>query len=172
VLLHLFPVSLQTCYLFSMIIFSAIRFRATHLFFGGPSPACIINHHWYHRDINAVTSPATWTIPSLERRSLGNFPASYFPIGSWPLCHPSGVIFHNFSFRYSLSAGPHFCLASIMLCAFTVLHPVLLFSIVGFLSASSCDLTRWDTFLNATITTLGILQWAQLSLLQLPLAPL
>jgi len=39
--------------------FPAIRFPATYLFFGGPSPACFINHHWYHFDIIAATSPAT-----------------------------------------------------------------------------------------------------------------
>lgn len=89
----------------------------------------VFDDYFFGYSFSSNTSLLWWTfsgvyhqspsIPSLERRSLGNFPASYFPIGSWPLCHPSGVIFHNFSFCYSLSAGPHFCLASIMLCAFT-----------------------------------------------------
>jgi len=93
VLLHLFPVSLQTCYLFLMIIFLLFVFQQ-HI----SSLVDLLQR------VSSITTGTTLILSLLpvqppERyrrwssRSSGSFPASYFPIGSRPLCHPSGVIF-------------------------------------------------------------------------------
>lgn len=91
--LHLFPVSLQTCYSFSMIIFRLFVFEQ-HI-------SSLVD---LLRRVSSITIDTTVILSLLpvqppERyrrwssRSLGNFPASYFPISSRLLCHPSGVIF-------------------------------------------------------------------------------
>jgi hypothetical protein len=82
---------------------------------------------------------------------IGNFSDSCFWVSSWPLCQPRHLFklsamssfwhIYNLFYYHSFSAGWHFRPASIMLCIFIVLHPMLLFPICVFLFASRCDST-------------------------------